>query len=100
MAEQHKALRALRKKGTDRVFPYAEQLATRADMELVHIDKPQHGSVSAPPEGEKDAPAIDSMTKDELAEYAHQKHGVDLDKRRSRDQLADQVRELESGEGK
>ena len=96
MAEQ---IKALRKKGTDRVFPYADQLATRTDMEVAHIDKPQHGSVSAPPEGEKDAPAIDSMTKDELAEYAHQKHGVDLDKRRSRDQLADQVRELKDQGG-
>ena len=90
MAEQ---IKALRKKGTDRVFPYADQLATRTDMEVVHIDKPQHGSVSAPPEGESDA--IDSMTKDELAEYAKQRHGTDLDKRQSVDTLRDQVREME-----
>ena len=92
MAEQ---IKALRKKGTDRVFPYADQLATRTDMEVVHIDKPQHGSDSAPPEGESDAPAIDSMTKDELAEYAKQRHGTDLDKRQSVDTLRDQVREME-----
>ncbi|MBK5942715.1 hypothetical protein [Halorhodospira halophila] len=99
MAEQ---IKALRKKGTDRVFPYAEQLATRADMEVVHIDKPQHGTkpdFKASPEGEKDDPAIDSMTKDELAEYAKKHHDTDLDKRQSVDTLREQVRALEDQGG-
>ena len=78
------------------VYPYTRQRANRSDMTVIEVDRSRKRT-NAQQGNQTD---LESMTKDELAEYAHQKHGVDLDKRRSRDQLADQVRELESGEGK